>query len=240
MPPARRDKECFSGQEFEAETACTSELWKSCQIRRFNVVHRRFVFFFAFPCVHQWCLSRRKRNIFLHALQLHQESVRMQSVVMQDWNPGPGTANIELHIGQVLPLLYQPMLKPIRTHTLWHRLNIRLQFRRQALNRMVPQIGSWTFRGRYPYLINESSHGELPAIDRQRQPAILLFEEIKSPFLPRHPMIDPVSNNDWIERRDILADVTLPSEIRPTMPVDLIDKLRSAGFCHDCPQSFRV
>ncbi len=40
------------------------------------------------------------------------------------------------------------------------------------------------------------------------------------------------------EWQDILADIALLSDVRPTMPVDLIDKLRSANFCHDCPQSF--
>src|SRR5215831_9807277 len=102
---------------------------------------------------------------------------------------------------------------------------------------MVPQIRSWTFRGRTLYLINEGPHSELPAIDSQWHLAVLLLEEIKRPFFTRCPVLNPVSNDDRFEWQDIFADIALLSDVRPTMPVDLIEKLRSADFCHDCPPS---
>jgi hypothetical protein len=78
----------------------------------------------------------------------------------------------------------------------------------------------------------------LPAIDSKWHLAVLPPEEIKRPFFARCPVLNPVSDDDRFEWQDILADITLFSDVHPTMPVYLIDKLRSAQFCHDCPQTF--
>src|SRR5690242_20729913 len=91
------------------------------------------------------------------------------------------------------------------------------------------------FRGRSLYLIDQCPHCELPAIDSQCQPAILFLEKINRPFLTRAPMLDPISDDDWPEWQHVVMDVTLPSDLCPTKPFDLIGKLRSGDFFHDWP-----